>query len=114
MRGQHHRAVLEFLARQQTRPLQARSSRRTCYSRARKSIRGRSKLGFAFPVLASWKDSLDGGDAYSSPRALVFSTRRGGSNKVVLRVERLSERLRRSAALHDEAALHHDKAAEYW
>lgn len=26
----------------------------------------------AFPVLASWKDSLDGGDGYLSPRALVF------------------------------------------
>ena len=70
---------------------------------------------FAFPVLASWKDSLDGGDGYLSPRALVFqNAERGGSNKVVLRVERLSKRLRRSAALHDEAALHHDAAAEYW
>jgi hypothetical protein len=69
---------------------------------------------FAFPVLASWKDSLDGGDGYLSPYALVFRTRRGGSSKVVLRVERLSERLRRSAALHDEAALYHDGAAEYW
>ena len=84
-----------------------------------------AELGRAFVVVRSWVSrfpcsrvgktvSTAGTRVLESTRARFQHAERWIETRWFCGWRRLSERLRRSAALHDEAALHHDKAAEYW